>query len=134
MTSKLYRLDDQKRKSERLLIYAFFGVLMGGLIGVIPFVISKGFAWGAWICCVELGFGIGVAFSAQFRAKGYCFLLFGIIISLGLGAVIATWGALHYLFSIIFWFSYSYIAWVPMGLGIVLGLILGLRVTEGEVF
>ena len=103
---------------------------MGGLIGVIPFVLSEGYAWGAWICCVEVGFGIGVAFSAQFRIKGYSFLLIGIIISLGLGAIIMTGGVLHYLFSLIFWFSYSYIAWVPMGLGIVLGLLLGLRATE----
>ncbi|MFX1255175.1 MAG: hypothetical protein ACFFCZ_26480 [Promethearchaeota archaeon] len=132
MTSKLYRLDEEERKRERSEIYTLFGTLLGGMIGVIPFVLSGGYAWGAWICCVELGFGIGVVFSTHFQIKGYVFFLFVIIISLGLGAVISTGGALIYLFSLIFWFNYSYIAWVPLGIGIVLGLLLGLRVKKLE--
>ncbi|MFX1251328.1 MAG: hypothetical protein ACFFCZ_06945 [Promethearchaeota archaeon] len=133
MTSKLYRLDDQKRKSERMLIDMVFGTIVGGLIGVIPFVLSNGYAWGAWICCVELGFSVGVSSYSRFQIKGYVYFLIGIIIFLGLGAVFSSGGVLIYLFSPIFWFSYSYSAWILfLPLGIIFGLFLGFRVTKKE--
>ncbi|MFX1534690.1 MAG: hypothetical protein ACFFDI_10750 [Promethearchaeota archaeon] len=135
--SKLGRLDTQKRETERMLINMVFGAIAGAMIGFAFTLLTN--IWVLWIWCMEIGFGVGVASSARFRVKSYCYMLFGMIVGLGLGAVVYSlglsanastfpWGAFWYVFSPLFWYTYFYgLSFVFMGAGIVFGLLLGIR-------
>ncbi|MFX1251327.1 MAG: hypothetical protein ACFFCZ_06940 [Promethearchaeota archaeon] len=120
MPSKLYRLDDQKRKSERLLLYAAFGALVGGLIGVIPLVLWKISGLWLWFACVGSGFTIGVTVAAQFRIKSYVYFLFGIFFGGVIGMI---------LFLLTMW---QFWVLLFLGAGYFVGLLLGVYEAKKE--